>query len=207
MPSRLRLALSLIVVAAVVGVAVIAGAAPGFGGSQTTDSSSGPPGTKLKRTLGELSHTRHELRRARDRLRSRADRADALRRRLERSSRLLGRIRAAAGQDLPLTDDACSLNLAVAAARGLELPGEFALHCPGPGLDWNGASHWGVTCPYSDCPEGSGPYISISNPTYYVVAHELCHAIFGYTGSRDDELRADACAQAHGASLAASPYN
>ena len=63
----------------------------------------------------------------------------------------------------------------------------------GPGLDWSGNSHWGVTCPYDSCPEGAGPYVSISNPTYYVVAHELCHANNG-----NDELAADACAADHG---------
>ena len=75
------------------------------------------------------------------------------------------------------------------------------MYCVGPGLDWEGGSHWGVTCPYADCPEGSGPYVSISNPTYYVVAHELCHANFG-----NDELMADACAAERGASLESSPY-
>ncbi len=92
--------------------------------------------------------------------------------------------------------------MAIAAKQGLLLPGGWELHCVGPGLDWNGGSHWGVTCRYDECPEGAGPYISISNPTYYVIAHELCHANFG-----DDELMADACAAKHGASLDASPYS
>jgi hypothetical protein len=83
----------------------------------------------------------------------------------------------------------------------LTLPDGWELHCVGPGLDWDGNSHWGVTCPYDDCPEGAGPYVSISNPTYYVVSHELCHANFG-----NDELMADQCAAEHGASLSMSPY-
>ncbi len=91
--------------------------------------------------------------------------------------------------------------MAIAAKQGLLLPDGWELHCVGPGLDWNGGSHWGVTCRYDECPEGAGPYISISNPTYYVVAHELCHANFG-----DDELMADECAAEHGASLETSPY-
>lgn len=114
----------------------------------------------------------------------------------------LAEVRNSAGERLDVTDDACRQNLATAASRGLRLPDGWKLYCVGPGLDWNGASHWGVTCPYDDCPEGSGPYVSISNPTYYVVAHELCHANFG-----NDELMADECAAEHGASLATSPYN
>jgi len=112
----------------------------------------------------------------------------------------LGQVENAAGEPLEVTD-ACEENLAIAAKQGLTLPDGWKIHCVGPGLDWNGGSHWGVTCPYTDCPEGSGPYVSISNPTYYVVAHELCHANFG-----NDELMADACAEKHGASLETSPY-
>ena len=107
----------------------------------------------------------------------------------------------AAGEPLDVSDGACEQNLALAGERGLQLPGGWKLYCVGPGLDWQGNSHWGVTCPYDDCPEGAGPYVSISNPTYYVVAHELCHANFG-----TDELMADRCAAEHGASLATSPY-
>jgi hypothetical protein len=114
----------------------------------------------------------------------------------------LPEVRDAAGHPLPLSDEACSENVARAASRGLRLPEGWEIHCVGLGLDWEGGSHWGVTCPYADCPEGGGPYVSISNPTYYVVAHELCHANFG-----TDELMADACAAEHGASLATSPYN
>lgn len=106
------------------------------------------------------------------------------------------------GESLSLTDAACRRNVGRAASRGLRLPDSWEIHCVGPGLDWEGGSHWGVTCPYEDCPEGNGPYVSISNPTYYVVAHELCHANFG-----NDELRADACAAEHGASLESSPYS
>ncbi len=96
----------------------------------------------------------------------------------------------------------CERNVRIAASKGLRLPKGWELHCVGPGLDWEGGTHWGVTCRYDACPEGQGPYISISNPTYYVIAHELCHANFG-----DDEGMADSCAAKHGASLAASPYN
>lgn len=106
-----------------------------------------------------------------------------------------------AGEPLRVTDAACEQNLALAAEQGLRLPGDWKLYCVGPGLDWEGGSHWGVTCPYAECPEGAGPYVSISNPTYYVVAHELCHANFG-----NDELMADRCAAERGASLAESPY-
>jgi hypothetical protein len=106
----------------------------------------------------------------------------------------------AAGEPLDVTGD-CEENMRIAAKQGLTLPDGWKIYCVGPGLDWEGGSHWGVTCPYSECPEGAGPYISISNPTYYVVAHELCHANFG-----NDELMADSCAAKHGASLDTSPY-
>jgi hypothetical protein len=128
----------------------------------------------------------------------RAEKAGSVRAEKEKE---LAEVRNSAGERLDVTDDACRGNLALAASRGLRLPDGWKLYCVGPGLDWNGASHWGVTCPYDDCPEGSGPYVSISNPTYYVVAHELCHANFG-----NDELMADECAAEHGASLATSPY-
>lgn len=114
----------------------------------------------------------------------------------------LAEVRNAAGERLEVSDDACRENLAIAAEQGLMLPDGWKLYCVGPGLDWNGGTHWGVTCPYADCPEGAGPYVSISNPTYYVVAHELCHANFG-----NDELMADRCAAEHGASLETSPYS
>jgi hypothetical protein len=106
-----------------------------------------------------------------------------------------------AGEPLDLSGEPCEQNVALAASKGLTLPDGWEIHCVGPGLDWNGGSHWGVTCPYEECPEGAGPYVSISNPTYYVVAHELCHANFG-----NDELMADRCAAEHGASLETSPY-
>ncbi len=108
----------------------------------------------------------------------------------------------AAGEPLDVGNDVCQRKLRRAASHGLRLPAGWKLHCVGQGLDWEGGSHWGVACPYEECPEGEGPYVSISNPTYYVVAHELCHAKFG-----NDELMADACAAEHGASLESSPYN
>ncbi len=113
----------------------------------------------------------------------------------------LPEVRNSAGEPLELTDDACEANVGLAASKGLRLPAGWEIHCVGPGLDWEGGSHWGVTCPYRECPEGEGPYVSISNPSYYVVAHELCHANFG-----NDELMADSCAAEHGASLETSPY-
>jgi hypothetical protein len=119
----------------------------------------------------------------------------------EKRERRLPEVANAAGEPLEV-GEACEENLAIAAKQGLRLPEGWAIHCVGPGLDWNGGSHWGVTCPYEECPEGAGPYVSISNPTYYVIAHELCHANFG-----NDELMADACAAKHGASLETSPYS
>ena len=112
----------------------------------------------------------------------------------------LGAVVNAAGEPLDVTD-ACEENVRIAAKQDLTLPEGWAIQCVGPGLDWEGGSHWGVTCPYTECPEGAGPYVSISNPTYYVVAHELCHANFG-----NDELMADSCAAKYGASLETSPY-
>jgi hypothetical protein len=104
------------------------------------------------------------------------------------------------GEPLDVSQE-CEDNLRIAAKKGLTLPDGWKIYCVGPGLDWDGNSHWGVTCPYDSCPEGAGPYVSISNPNYYVIAHELCHANFG-----NDELMADQCAAEHGASLATSPY-
>ena len=112
----------------------------------------------------------------------------------------LGEVTNADGEPLDVTAD-CEESLRIAAKHGLTLPDGWKIYCVGPGLDWDGNHHWGVTCPYDSCPEGAGPYVSISNPTYYVVAHELCHANFG-----NDELMADRCAAEHGASLAESPY-
>ena len=169
--------------------------------------------TSLDRSRSELAVARRRVERTQDRLRRAHIRTQHVSRRLERASRLssergrlLGELRDAAGGQLPLTDDACAVNLALAASRGLRAPVNYAIHCPGPGLDWSGGSHWGVTCPYEDCPEGDGPYISVSNPTYYVIAHELCHAAFGYGVGPGEEALADACAAQHGASLATSPY-
>jgi hypothetical protein len=206
--ARLIIGLSLIVLGGALAVFAIGEASLSFGGASADGISKSGARTKRR-----LAATREKLWRAQHRVELVADGRRRLRRRLDRATRLaarrdrlLRRIRGAAGGKLPLTDDSCSVSLALAAVRGLRVPDEYALHCPGPGLDWNGASHWGVTCPYSECPEGAGPYISISSPTYYVVAHELCHAVFGYGASPEDEASADACAAEHGASLATSPY-
>ncbi len=112
----------------------------------------------------------------------------------------LGQVRNAAGEPLEVSG-ACEDNLELAAKHGLTLPAGWDMRCVGPALDWDGNSHWGVTCPYDSCPEPGDHYVSISNPTYYVIAHELCHANYG-----NDELMADSCAAEHGASLATSPY-
>lgn len=121
--------------------------------------------------------------------------------RVESKTDTLPEVRNRAGEGLSVSAGACERNLIRAGKRGLLLPDGWEINCVGPALDWSGGSHWGVTCPYSKCPEGAGPYVSISNPDYYVVAHELCHANFG-----NDELTADRCAAEHGASLATSPY-
>jgi hypothetical protein len=215
--TRLRSRLSGPQLLAASAVALVALAASGFtladglvaagSGSSDVALDAGP-----EPALAELERMRTKLKRARTKIeRARTD-ARQIQAKLERTSRQsarqarrLGKIRDAAGGQLPLTDDPCAVNLTLAASRGLRVPGAYSMHCPGPGLDWNGASHWGVTCPYIECPEGKGPYISISNPTYYVVAHELCHAVFGYGGGAEEAL-ADSCAAEHGASLATSPY-
>ena len=118
----------------------------------------------------------------------------------ERDEPALPEVANAAGEPLSVSAE-CEQNMALAAKNGLTLPKGWDIKCVGPATDWNGNSHWGVTCPYDACPEGSGPYVSISNPNYYVVTHELCHANFG-----NDELAADSCAAEHGASLETSPY-
>lgn len=154
---------------------------------------------KAARLAARLRRTKAHAQR---RQRALSERIRSLRQRLDRRSRQLRKLQ---GSELALTGVSCEANLAAAAARGLRLPEGWRLHCPGGGLDWSGGVHWGVTCPYASCPEGPGPYVSISRPTYYVVAHELCHAAFGY-GVGAGELAADACAAKHGASLAESPY-
>jgi hypothetical protein len=116
------------------------------------------------------------------------------------AAKALPEVANSAGEPLDVSG-ACEENMALAAKRGLTLPDGWDIKCVGPGLDWQGNSHWGVACPYDSCPEGAGPYVSISNPNYYVIAHELCHANFG-----NDELMADSCAAEHGASLETSPY-
>lgn len=133
-------------------------------------------------------------------------RLDQMQKRLTRSKTKLDRLAGLFAGQLPLTGEGpCAENILKAASRGLSLPSGWDLRCPGPGLDWDGRSHWGVTCPYDRCPEGVGPYLSISNPTYYVVTHELCHAAFGY-GVGAGELQADRCAARYGADLSTSPY-
>lgn len=84
--------------------------------------------------------------------------------------------------------------------------------------------HWGITCPYRSCPEGEGPYISINHDRiysgqrpepwlhgryYYVIAHEMAHAIGHYYGhpSWADDHWADGVARAFGAAVTShSPY-
>ena len=58
----------------------------------------------------------------------------------------LPQVENAAGEPLSVTGD-CSASLALAADQGLRLPDGWDIRCVGPGLDWEGNSHWGVTCP------------------------------------------------------------
>ena len=164
------------------------------------------------RSITALESRRDELIERKTRLSKRA--AERLRRRRQAYDDLAARYESLTGSApgdpaaIGQTDasvDPCRVNLARAAAAGLEAPAGWDVRCPGPGLDWQGGTHWGVTCPYDECPEGAGPYVSISNPTYYVVAHELCHAAFGY-GVGSGEIAADNCAAEHGADISASPY-
>lgn len=102
--------------------------------------------------------------------------------------------------------------------------GNWRKLCDGEGLRARESRHWGITCPYRSCPEGEGPYISINHDRiysghgpeswlhgryYYVVAHEMAHAIghfYGYPNWADDHW-ADAVARAFGAEVCAhSPY-
>ena len=141
-----------------------------------------------------------EAARAEARAEARRERKRKAAREAKAAAMPLGEVENAAGEPLGVTDE-CEENVRIAAEQGLTLPDGWQIHCVGPGLDWEGGTHWGVTCPYTECPEGAGPYVSISNPNYYVVAHELCHANYG-----NDELMADSCAAEHGASLETSPY-
>ncbi|NBB93546.1 MAG: hypothetical protein GVY32_10310 [Gammaproteobacteria bacterium] len=103
--------------------------------------------------------------------------------------------------------------------------GHWRKLCDGEGLrSVEESSHWGITCPYRQCPEGDGPYISINHDRiysglwpeswlhgryYYVMAHEMAHAIGHYYGDPRwaDDHWADAVARAFGAPVCAhSPY-
>ncbi len=102
--------------------------------------------------------------------------------------------------------------------------GQWRKLCDGQGLRAAGTRHWGITCPYRSCPEGSGPYISLNHDRiysgsgpigrlharyYYVLAHEMAHAIghFYRDPAWADDHWADAVARAFGASVCPhSPY-
>lgn len=102
--------------------------------------------------------------------------------------------------------------------------GHWRKLCDGEGLRAMESRHWGITCPYRTCPEGEGPYISINHDRiysgqwpeswlheryYYVMAHEMAHAIGHYYGDPRwaDDYWADAVAHAFGAAVCAhSPY-
>lgn len=102
--------------------------------------------------------------------------------------------------------------------------GQWRKLCDGEGLRALDSRHWGITCPYRSCPEGEGPYISINHDRiysgqgpeswlhgryYYVMAHEIAHAIGHYYGHPRwaDDHWADAVARTFGAPVCAhSPY-
>lgn len=102
--------------------------------------------------------------------------------------------------------------------------GHWRKLCDGEGLRPRQSRHWGITCPFRACPEGEGPYISINHDRiysghwpeawlhgryYYVMAHEMAHAIGHYYGDPRwaDDHWADAVAHAFGAPVCAhSPY-
>ncbi len=114
-------------------------------------------------------------------------------------------------------------------ARAWFTPWWFGGHwrklCDGEGLrSLEDSRHWGITCPYRTCPEGEGPYISINHDRiysdqwpepwlhgryYYVMAHEMAHAIGHYYGDPNwaDDRWADGVARAFGAPVCShSPY-
>lgn len=102
--------------------------------------------------------------------------------------------------------------------------GQWRKLCDGEGLRTVESRHWGITCPYRSCPEGEGPYISINHDRiysghwpetwlhgrfYYVIAHEMAHAIGHYYGDPNwaNDHWADAVARAFGAPVCShSPY-
>jgi hypothetical protein len=102
--------------------------------------------------------------------------------------------------------------------------GQWRKLCDGQGLRDRGSRHWGVACPYKSCPEGDGPYISLNHDRiyagrgslslldaryYYVMAHEMAHAIGHYYADPDwaNDHWADGVARAFGASVCPhSPY-
>ena len=102
--------------------------------------------------------------------------------------------------------------------------GQWRKLCDGEGMRSMASRHWGITCPYRSCPEGEGPYISINHDRiysgqrsqswlhgryYYVMAHEMAHAIGHYYGDPNwaDDIWADGVARAFGAAVCShSPY-
>ncbi|WP_376694876.1 type III secretion system effector protein [Wenzhouxiangella sp. EGI_FJ10305] len=102
--------------------------------------------------------------------------------------------------------------------------GQWRKLCDGEGLRNAKSRHWGITCPYRSCPEGEGPYISINHDRiysgqrpepwlhgryYYVIAHEMAHAIGHYYGHPKwaDDHWADGVARTFGAAVSShSPY-
>lgn len=84
---------------------------------------------------------------------------------------------------------ACNESERLAASVGLPLQPGWRLLCPANAEEWNGTHHEGITCAYTDCPEGSGPYIA-ANPSRAinqshlnaVVLHESVH-MMKYTGA------------------------
>ncbi len=102
--------------------------------------------------------------------------------------------------------------------------GQWRKLCDGEGLRAMESRHWGITCPYRSCPEGEGPYISINHDRiysgqrseswldgrfYYVMAHEMAHAIGHYYGDPNwaNDHWADGVARTFGAAVCShSPY-
>ena len=90
------------------------------------------------------------------------------------------------------------------AEHGLALPAGWGFRCPGQAIV-GGTPRWGMAC--WNCEGNGASWIAVDigrigasdRALFYVVAHEICHAI-DYMGlGLSSELGADLCAAGHGA--------
>jgi len=90
------------------------------------------------------------------------------------------------------------------AQHGLSLTAGWGFRCPGQALE-NGTPRWGIAC--WNCAGDRVSYVAVDigrigsseKTLYYVIAHEICHAIDYMGMGTSTEIGADLCAALHGA--------